>query len=197
MCSVPQCKDTGSAFPALVCTSRAAGQTGKCTAPAESAVRWITRPTARPGPLCRGRSPPSWVQAERELHPSQLQLPLQAPALLPQQDLGPPLEMSLLRRSERREAEEERWSEHTSALNQHRTKPLSEPPPTPPPIWTTTPYKRSLSNLLTPSPRGCARRPLDPVDGSTEGFAPETGRTQLRLKTQPQAHVTRWRRSAY
>lgn len=41
----------------------------RCTAPAESAVRWITLPIVPHGPSCRVKSPPSWALLELELHP--------------------------------------------------------------------------------------------------------------------------------
>lgn len=40
---------------------------GRCTAPAESAVRWIPLATVPPGPSCREKSPPYWAPVEREL----------------------------------------------------------------------------------------------------------------------------------
>lgn len=60
----------GSASPAPECTSNIAGVRGRCTAPAVSAVRWITLPTAPRGPSCRERSPPYWALApgQQELH---------------------------------------------------------------------------------------------------------------------------------
>lgn len=61
---------------------------GKCTAPAETAVRWTPLPTAPRGPSCRARSPPSWelgqpVQDRAEQDPLRLRRlePVQDPEL--------------------------------------------------------------------------------------------------------------------
>lgn len=109
----------GSASPAPECTSRADEVMGRSTAPVESAVRWITLPTAPHGPSCRERSPPYWalLQQEQELHqlphpqlgrdlgrglgpgPGQgLRLGLELPVELELQ-----VEMSLSRKRERRD----------------------------------------------------------------------------------------------
>ncbi|MEQ2221645.1 hypothetical protein ILYODFUR_017839 [Ilyodon furcidens] len=88
---------------------------GRCTAPAESAARWTTRPTALHGPSCRERSPPSsaLVQHQQDLH-QQLHLDqVQGRELLQHLDQGMELqeqlaveeeaETSLLKKRERRD----------------------------------------------------------------------------------------------